>query len=472
MEGGGAHRRAAANKNSKWGYKMKRLPTTIPGLDEILSGGLIEGGVYILEGSPGVGKTTMANQIAYTHARKGVKTLYVTMLAESHSRMLEHMEGQSFFRRQAVNSEVFYVSGYRELERDGLKAVVNLLRGELTRSGASLLIVDGLVVDTRAGGTEESLRRFVHELQSLVTAMTCTCLLLTSGKGSMHSAEQTMVDGIFAFEDHTFHWRAERRLQVRKFRGSEVIRGAHTFCITTDGLKFFPRLESLPLREADGVLGGVAMSTGFETLDAVLHAGGLLAGSSSAVVGDSGVGKTTFSLVFAAQGSTAEPSLFLACTEAAGDLERLADELSVPVAQAVESGALQIENWAKGDESLDEMGHKLLRLVDEAKVRRLVLDGLAGLADTLAFPERGYRFIGRLLSELKARRVTSVFTIDPAALSAAAGSALAPGVMGWFDNVLYLNAPGNGQPERILELRKVRSTRAKGLALDVSLPPV
>jgi len=217
---------------------MKRLPTAVPGLDLILRGGLFEGGVYILEGPPGVGKTTIANQIAYTGARKGVKTLYVTMLAESHARMLQHMEGQTFFNQRAVNSEVFYISGYRDLEQHGLKGVVNLLRGELSRNGASLLAVDGLIVENRAANSDDAVRQFVHELQSHVSAMTCTCLLLTSGRGSALSAEQTMVDGIFAFEDHSFNWRPERRMQVRKFRGSEVVRGKHTFCITDDGLQW------------------------------------------------------------------------------------------------------------------------------------------------------------------------------------------------------------------------------------------
>ncbi len=82
---------------------MTRLPTDIPGLDEILHGGLFEGGVYIFEGPPGAGKTTLANQIAYgAHARAGKKTLYMTMLAESHSRMLQHMSGQTFFDPHAV----------------------------------------------------------------------------------------------------------------------------------------------------------------------------------------------------------------------------------------------------------------------------------------------------------------------------------------------------------------------------------
>ena len=335
--------------------KMKRMPTAVEGLDEILGGGLFEGGVYILEGPPGVGKTTLANQIAYLHARKGTKTLYVTMLAESHARMLQHMDGQTFFDRQAVNSEVFYLSGYRELEQDGFRGVISLLRGELARSGASLLVVDGLVAQDQPRLADESVRQFVHELQSLATAMSCTCLVLASGQGGAFSAEQTMVDGIFSFEDHSFHWRAERRMQVRKFRGSLVIRGKHTFCISDRGLQFFPRLESLPYLGGANALGKAVVSTGLAALDAVLHAGGLLAGSGSVLIGHSGSGKTTLALAFAAAATVAEPGLLLACTESVGDLQRLGSELGVPVNDALDSGALTIGLLGHEDESMDEM---------------------------------------------------------------------------------------------------------------------
>ena len=76
----------------------------------------------------------------------------------------------------------------------------------------------------------------MHELQSLVSAMNCTCLVLTTGRGNALSAEQTMVDGIFAFEDQLCRGKAERLVQVRKFRGSEVVRGLHSFCIRSEGL--------------------------------------------------------------------------------------------------------------------------------------------------------------------------------------------------------------------------------------------
>ncbi|MFG6414720.1 RAD55 family ATPase [Roseateles sp. DC23W] len=429
---------------------MNRFPTTIPGLDEILHGGLFEGGVYILEGPPGVGKTTLANQIAYSHALKGQKTLYVTMLSESHARMVQHMDGQAFFHKSAVNSLVLYISGYRELETEGLKAVIGLLRGELARSGASLLVVDGLVVS--APDIDEGVRQFVHELQSLVIAMSCTCLLLTSGRGNALSAEQTMVDGIFTFEDHLFRGKAERRFQVRKFRGSEVVRGQHSFCITSDGLRFFPRLESLPLRPKEAAP-ACRVKLGTRAVDDALNYDGVGSGTMSLAVGESGTGKTLLALAFAAQASVEQPGLLLlGSPETPFDACALAEGFGIPLKQAMASGALHVQSIGQTDESLDEMGHKILRLVHERKAARVALDGLAALADTSAFPERGHRFLGRLLHELRRAHATSLFTLDPAELSLAGGTPLAPGVSALFDNLLTLT----GGRERQLTVAKMR----------------
>ncbi len=451
---------------------MKRFPTTVPGLDEILHGGLFEGGVYILEGPPGAGKTTLANQIAFGLAGRGGKTLYVTMLAESHSRMLQHMLGQSFCKPELVNSSVLYLSGYRELEEEGLKAVVQLLRGELARHQVSLLIVDGLVVENRAEHPAEGVRQFVHELQSLGSAMGCTCMLLTSGDGRPLSAEQTMVDGIFGFEDYTYQWRSERRIQVRKFRGSAVERGKHTFCITDDGLRFFPRLEGLP-PTAPGVAVAKPVSLGVAGFDSALSQGGLAPGSSNLLVGRSGTGKTSLSLAFVSLATTGSRALMLAATESVPELLTASQECGLPLKPGLDSVAISIYHQGSEDEALDEMGHKLLRLIDEQHAQRLVVDGIAALADTVAFAERGHRFMGRLLRELKVRGVTSLFTLDPAALAAATGGKdpSGDGLAAWFDNVFTLSHSDDTSDSRWLTVGKLRAARTTRATFDVRLAP-
>ena len=190
-------------------------------------------------------------------------------------------------------------------------------------------------------------------------------------------------------------------------------------------------------------------------------------------MGHTGSGKTTLALAFASAPNATAPSLVLSCTELGGDLRRLGSEMGLDIEAAISAGTLTIKNLGHEDESMDEMGHKLLRLVDELKIRRLVLDGVAGLADTLAFPERGYRFLGRLLMELRRREVTSLFTIDPGALAAAAGTPLAEGVTGWFDNVFTFEpdpSPKGQVNQRILGISKVRGGGAAQLSVDIFRP--
>lgn len=91
---------------------LARLPTGIAGVDEILHGGLMKAGVYLLRGAPGSGKAIFANQICFHHVLAGGTVGYVTRLAESHARMLEHIEQFSFYRAEAVPSSVYYVSAF------------------------------------------------------------------------------------------------------------------------------------------------------------------------------------------------------------------------------------------------------------------------------------------------------------------------------------------------------------------------
>src|SRR4051812_31652074 len=175
--------------------EMPRFPTGIDGLDTITRGGLLVSGVYIIQGIPGTGKTILANEICYRHVASGGRAVYVTLLAESHSRMLQHLRPMAFFDESVIPDRLFYVSAFDVLEDEGLKGLLALLRREIRAQKVSLLVLDGLVAAEESAPTPRDFKKFIHELQSHAVANDCTVLLLTSGAGDMVSAEHTMVDG-------------------------------------------------------------------------------------------------------------------------------------------------------------------------------------------------------------------------------------------------------------------------------------
>ena len=122
-----------------------RHRTGIPGLDFILDGGLLEAGVYIVQGPPGAGKTILANQACFHHASEGGRSVYITLLAESHSRMFGHLRRMAFFDESKIPEFVYYVGGFSTLESEGLAGLLTLVRGIVTKKSAGLAIIDGLV---------------------------------------------------------------------------------------------------------------------------------------------------------------------------------------------------------------------------------------------------------------------------------------------------------------------------------------
>ena len=108
--------------------KLDRVSSGIAGLDTSLGGGFLRGGLYILQGTPGTGKTTLANQVCFHHAAQGGQALYVTLLAEYHARMLQHLSGMTFFDPSTIPDRLSYVSGFSVLRQDGLLGLLDLLR--------------------------------------------------------------------------------------------------------------------------------------------------------------------------------------------------------------------------------------------------------------------------------------------------------------------------------------------------------
>ena len=171
--------------------QLARLPSGVIGLDPILGGGFVEGASYIIQGSPGAGKTILSNQIAFAQAVSGRRVLYITLLAETHDRLFQSLSTMSFFDRDLLGDAIKYVSVFQTLRDEGLNAVVRLIREETQRQGATLLIFDGLLNARDRAETDLDVKTFVAEIQSQAAFVSCTVLFLTSARACKTSVRNT-----------------------------------------------------------------------------------------------------------------------------------------------------------------------------------------------------------------------------------------------------------------------------------------
>ena len=440
------------------GAAIPRLPSGVSGLDAILGGGFLQNGVYIVQGSPGAGKTILANQIAYRHAARGERALYVTLLAEQHARMLLHLGSLSFFNPARIPEAVLYVSGFRTLEEEGLKGLLALLRREVHAHRATVLVLDGLVVAEKQAASETEFKKFIHELQAQAMLAACTTFLLTSGHGEVISPEHTMVDGMLDLRDELYGAYAERAVEVRKFRGSDFLRGRHSFRIAEDGLLVFPRIESLhsaPSRAAD--LSQARLSVGIQDVDAMLG-GGLRAATTMGLVGPTGVGKTTFGLHFLSASSAAEPGLYFGFFETPERLVGQARDMGLDFAGAVERGDAEIVWQEPTERILDELGHRLLDAVRRRGVRRLFVDGIGGFILPVTQPDRISRYFAALANELRALGVTTIFTMETREIVGPAVEVPIDGISSLVENLILLRyVEHSGALRRLLAITKTRN---------------
>ncbi len=393
------------------GTGLGRVPTGIPGLDTILNGGFLQGGVYIVQGTPGTGKTTLANQVCFNHAAHGGRALYTTLLAEYHGRMMQHLGSMSFFDTSKVTDQIKYLNGFGTLRADGYPALRDLLRREITAHQATILVLDGFATAQRRASEEQEFNEFVHELQGVAIATDCTMILLSSAETVKETPEYTIVDGIVELSDELIGWSSESTLHVVKLRGSSYLRGRHAFRITGDGLVVYPRIEALlarPSRPDPDAAGTVP--SGVDRLDAMLG-GGLPAASTTMVMGPSGMGKTTLGLQFLSRCGTGEPGLLFGFYETPARIHAKAEAVCRPLLGLLDSGTVEVLWQPPTDGLLDAYGERLLENVRRRGVRRLFIDGLGAFQGAAVPPSRLNQYLTALMNELRALGVTTVYAL-------------------------------------------------------------
>jgi circadian clock protein KaiC len=416
-----------------------RLRSDVPGLDEICGGGLIAGSSYIIQGRPGAGKTILANQLAFAQARQGRKVLYVTLLAESHDRLFQSLSTLEFFDAAKVGKDITFISLLRTLREEGLRALVEMLRGELARQGASILVLDGLLTARETAHNNLDVKTFVAELQGHAAFTGCTVLFLTSARIDESSPEHTMVDGVLQLEEAVTGSRTVRQIRIAKSRGSRALGGFHLFEITGRGIDVYPRLEAaLANPSGDDTAPPERLSTGVHGLDERLG-GGLPAHSVTVVVGPAGSGKTTFGLGFLHTATPERPALHFGFYETPQRLAAKASALGIDLQAMIESKALTVMWRPLTENLLDKLAHELLQKVRATGARRVFIDGLAGFERATVDPHRMVEFFAALSNELRAIGVTTMCTWEIKELSGPWITNPSPEILSQIDNVIALH---------------------------------
>jgi circadian clock protein KaiC len=396
--------------------KIRRLPSGVPGLDNLLGGGLPEFSFNLIAGTPGSGKTTLAQQIMFSLANPKYRALFFTVLGEPALKMLRYQQQFTFFDPDKVNDSIRFVNLSAELQAGDFDRVLKRITDEVKTYEPSLVFVDSFrsVVHSvnRADQSVFDLQRFVQQLGLQMTSWQATTFLI--GEYLVPEQESspifTVADGILWLSQNVHRNSMVRKMQVVKMRGQAQAPGLHTFRIGDAGLRIFPRAIVQPgaVTGSETSTGEARVPTGIPGLDEMLG-GGLPAGYSLLLVGPSGSGKTIMATEFLAEGARRGEAGVIAAFEKSPS-QLLNNKLS----ELVKAGKVGVINTRSLDLSIDETLHDLIEMIKRMQAKRVVIDSLSGFELALA-PEFSEDFRGslyRMVAELTGMGLTIMMTSE------------------------------------------------------------
>ena len=385
---------------------IPNMPTGVPGLDAVLGGGVPEFSFNLIAGSPGAGKTTLAQQIMFANATTQRPALYFSMLGEPTLKMLRYQKEFDFFDSAKVGTAVQYVNLSTEALEHDLSLVLERIKQEVERTTPKIVVVDSFRPVFRQGAGLSVAGRmspdtFIQRLAVEMNSWEVTSFVIGNTNGrDQRNPVFTIADGVFWMSQVTDRNSVVRKLQALKIRGRASMPGLHTFRITSSGIQVFPRIPEQQFQRR--ALPAVRLSTGIPGLDEAMG-GGIPAGDAVMLGGPAGSGKTTFATQFAAQGLRLGESVVIVVFEEYPE-EYLArtKARNHDIEAMIEPGNFRLIYLRPLDLSVDETLSEILDAVDEIGASRVVIDSLSGFQIALApafredFRESLYRLVGAL----------------------------------------------------------------------------
>ena len=399
---------------------IRRLKTGVPGLDNLLGGGLPEFSFNLIAGTPGSGKTTLAHQIMFALAAPNNRALFFTVLGEPALKMLRYQQQFPFFDFKKVDEAIRFINLSAELVEGDFDGVLSRITEEVKNFSPSLVFVDSFRSVVQSAKPEHQgapeTQRFVQQLGMKMSSWQATTFLIGEYLASEAEGSPvfTVADGILWLSQSLHRNSTVRKMQVVKMRGQAQASGLHTFRITDEGIKVFPRaILSHSVAMAPSPDHGASherqrLSMGITELDDMLG-GGLPAGYSLLVVGPSGSGKTIMATEFLVEGvRRGEPGVLAAFEKTPNQLH------NSKLQPMIKEGQVGVIDTRALDLSIDETLHDLIVMIERLQAKRVVIDSLSGFELALA-PEFREDFRGslyRLVAELTAMGITILMTSE------------------------------------------------------------
>jgi len=390
---------------------IRQLPSGVPGLDELLGGGIPEYSFNLIAGVPGSGKTTLAQQMMFSLATPARRALFFTVLGEPPLKMLRYQQQFSFFEVAKINQSIRYVNLASDLMEGDFAKVLARIEEEVRRFAPSLVFVDSFrsVLQSSASQDKDghAVQHFVQQIGLKMSSWQATTFLI--GEHMSPELESspifTVADGIIWMSQLVHQDSMARKIQVVKMRGQAQKLGLHTFRISQNGLEIFPR-ALFPL--TPHIPGDKRLSMGQPVLDAMLG-GGLPAAYSLLLVGPSGSGKTLLATEFLAEGvRLGEHGVIAAFEKSPNQL------LSHKLNQMITRKEVGLIDTRALDLSIDEILHNMVAMIQSMGAKRVVIDSISGFELALAsvFRENFRESLYRMVALLTGMGVTVVMIAE------------------------------------------------------------
>ena len=399
-------------------YTPLKARTGVTGLDNILYGGLPANHLYLLEGDPGTGKTTMALQFLLEGAAQGEKGLYIT-LSESKYELEEvarshhwSMDGISIFEMTSTEQGLAPQAQYTVFHPSEVELADTMgsILEQVEKTQPRRVVFDSLSELQMLAGEPLRYRRQILGLKRFFSDRECTVLMLDDRTAEGSGLQlQSIAHGVLMVQslDRTYGIK-RRRLEVRKLRGAAFREGFHDFSIKTGGVVVYPRLVAA---EHKLDFCHTFVSSGVEELDRLLG-GGIDGGTSTLLMGPAGCGKSTLAARYALSAAQRkEAAVIFAFDESTATYLHRSKLLGMDLAPYVETGKVRIEQIDPAELSPGEFVARIRNYVEKEHVRIVVLDSLNGFVN--AMPDEQFLMLQlhELLSYLDQHGIATIITM-------------------------------------------------------------